>query len=109
MGPPRLGQRAFSVGVVNSLGGNFVRQRHLYSRINFKFNRAAALAEWVPFVERIDLGCASNLMRVLICLAGPLPRLCKRSDIKFKSPTISALVVQVPISLRNAVRAHQSV
>ena len=45
-GAPRLGQRAFSVGVVNSLGGNFVRQRHLYSRINFKFNRAAALAEW---------------------------------------------------------------
>ena len=43
---PRLGPRAFSISVVNSFGGNFVWDRHLYSRTNFKLNRAAALAEW---------------------------------------------------------------
>ena len=43
---PRLGPRAFSGSVVDSLGGNFVWARHLYSRINFKLNRAATLAEW---------------------------------------------------------------
>jgi len=42
---PRLGPRAFSVSLVNSFGGSFV-WRHLYPRINFKLNRAAALAEW---------------------------------------------------------------
>ena len=42
---PRLGPRAFSISVVNSLDGGFVC-RHLYSRANFKLNRAAALAEW---------------------------------------------------------------
>ena len=44
-GAPRLGPRPFSISVVNSFGGNFVR-RHLYPRTNFKLNRAAALAEW---------------------------------------------------------------
>ncbi len=42
---PRLGPRAFSVGVVNSLGV-ILFGCHLYSRTNFKLNRAAALAEW---------------------------------------------------------------
>jgi hypothetical protein len=42
---PRLGPRAFSVGSVDSFGDNFVGH-HLYSRTNFKLNRAAALAEW---------------------------------------------------------------
>jgi hypothetical protein len=42
---PRLGPRAFSIRVVNSLSWSFVC-RHLYSRTNFKLNRAAALAEW---------------------------------------------------------------
>ena len=42
----RLGPRAFSGSVVDSLGGNFVWARHLYSRTNFKLTRAAALAEW---------------------------------------------------------------
>ena len=37
----RLGHWGFSVGVVDLLGGS-----HLYPRINFKRNRAAALAEW---------------------------------------------------------------
>ena len=41
----RLGPRPFSISVVNSFEGNFV-WRHLYSRINFKQTRAAALAEW---------------------------------------------------------------
>jgi len=44
---PRLGPRAFSISVVDSFGANFVwGARHLYSRTNFKLNRAAALAEW---------------------------------------------------------------
>ena len=34
-------------------------------------NRAAALAEWRQLLTRIDLGCASNVMRVLICLTAP--------------------------------------
>ena len=43
---PRLVPRAFSVGVVDSLKGSCVLERHLYLRNNFKLNRAAALAEW---------------------------------------------------------------
>ena len=43
---PRLGPRPFSISLVNSFGGNFVWQLHLYSRTNSKLNRAAALAEW---------------------------------------------------------------
>ena len=43
---PRLGPRAFSVSVVDSLKGSFVWGRHLYSRANFKLNLAAAIAEW---------------------------------------------------------------
>ena len=43
---PRLGPRAFSIGLVNSFGGNFVWNCHLYSRTNFKLNRTAALTEW---------------------------------------------------------------
>jgi len=42
----RLGPWALSISVVNSFGGGFVWLRHLYSPINFKLNRAAALAEW---------------------------------------------------------------
>ena len=42
---PRLGHWAFSISLVNSFGGSFV-WRHLYPRINFKLNRAAAIAEW---------------------------------------------------------------
>jgi hypothetical protein len=49
--PPILGPRVSDHGplvlaVVNSFGGNFVWTGHLYSRTNFKLNRAAALAEW---------------------------------------------------------------
>jgi hypothetical protein len=43
---PRLGPRAFSVSGVNSSRGSFVWQLHLYSRLNFKRNRATALTEW---------------------------------------------------------------
>ena len=43
---PRLGPRAFSISLVDSFGDNFVWTVHLYSRTNFKLNRAAALAEW---------------------------------------------------------------
>jgi hypothetical protein len=42
----RRGHQPFSISLVNSFGGNFVWQLHLYSRDNFKLNRAAALAEW---------------------------------------------------------------
>ena len=42
----RLEPRGFSVGFVKSLGRGFVARLGLYSRINFKLNRAAALAEW---------------------------------------------------------------
>ena len=45
-----------------------VQDCHFYSRLNFKLNRAAALAEVASIIERIDLGCTSNLMRVLIGL-----------------------------------------
>ena len=48
---PRLGPRAFNISVVNSFGGGFVWLRHLYWRINFKLNRAAALAEWCQLLS----------------------------------------------------------
>ena len=34
------------VSVQSSVSNHFNQERHLYSRVNFKFNRAAALAEW---------------------------------------------------------------
>jgi putative transposase len=34
------------VSIHASIQNHFNQQRHLYSRINFKLNRAAALAEW---------------------------------------------------------------
>ena len=43
---PRLGHRAFSVSVVNSFRLGFVWVYNFYSHLNFKLNRAAALAEW---------------------------------------------------------------
>ena len=42
----RLGPRAFSISVVNSLEDGFVGGNHVYSCTNFKLTRAAALAEW---------------------------------------------------------------
>ena len=50
---PRLGPRAFSISLVNSFGVNFVWQLQLYSRTNFKLNRAAALAERLLFLSSI--------------------------------------------------------
>ena len=43
---PRLGPRAFSISLVNSLGKGFVWLYNFYSHLNFKLNRATALAEW---------------------------------------------------------------
>ena len=43
---PRLGPRAFSISLVNSFGGNFVWTAISIHALNFKLNRAAALAEW---------------------------------------------------------------
>jgi len=34
------------VSIHASIQNHFKQQRHLYSRINFKVSRAAALAEW---------------------------------------------------------------
>ena len=34
-----------------SLQNHFNQERHLYSRLNFKLNRAAALAEWRQFLS----------------------------------------------------------
>ena len=42
----RLAPRALSTGVVVSLGEGFVWDGYLYSRTNFKLNRAAVLAKW---------------------------------------------------------------
>ena len=58
------GSGGFSVGVLSHLR-IVLFGRHLYSRINFKLNRAAALAEC------IDLGCASNRMRIVIGATAP--------------------------------------
>ena len=38
--------REFSVSVHALVHNHFNHERHLYSRENFKLNRAAALAEW---------------------------------------------------------------
>jgi len=37
------------VAVCASIHNHFNRERHLYSRANFKLNRAAALSEWRQF------------------------------------------------------------
>ena len=63
---PRLGPRAFSISLVNSFGGNFVR---LYILFTTNFKLTVPLSRRVAsIIERIDLGCASNPMRVLISL-----------------------------------------
>ena len=49
-----------------------LHERHLYSRTDFKLNRAAALAEWRQLLTRIDLGYASDLMPVFIKLTAPM-------------------------------------
>ena len=54
------------------VGYEGLQERHLCSRANFKLNRAAALAERRQLLTRIDLGCASNLMRVLISVTASL-------------------------------------
>ena len=67
----RLGPRPFSINLVNSFGGNFVL---LYISIHaliqdkpYRGSRRVA-----PVIERIDLGCASNRMGVLISLTAPV-------------------------------------
>ena len=45
----RLGPRGFNIGNTKLLEWSFVRLAHLYSHLNFKLNRAAALTEWRPW------------------------------------------------------------
>ena len=45
--------------------------RTLDSAINFKLNRAAALAEWLSIIERIDFDCPINLILAIISLTAP--------------------------------------
>ena len=67
---PRLGPRPFSISLVNSFGGNFVwmpsRFTHRFQAEPCRCSRRVA-----SIIERIDLGCASNPMRVLISLTAP--------------------------------------
>ena len=60
-------------------------------------------------IERIDLGCASNLMRVLISLTAPLwPNMSKASDAMFKGINDTerrAFVASLQTILRN-IRKH---
>jgi hypothetical protein len=68
---PRLGPRAFSISVVNSLGGKFclVTASLLSHQVHAKpCNCSRRVA---PIIERIDSGCASNPMQVLIRLTAP--------------------------------------
>tara|TARA_B110000902_G_scaffold2720_1_gene3031 strand:- start:3336 stop:3578 length:243 start_codon:yes stop_codon:yes gene_type:complete len=36
------------------VGGEWLQERHLYSRIAFKLNRAAALVEWRQFLSALS-------------------------------------------------------
>ena len=64
---PRLGPRPFSTSLINSFGGNFVWTPPLFTH-QFQANPCRCSRRVASIIERIDLGCASNLMRVLISL-----------------------------------------
>ena len=66
----RLVPQAFIISPINSFEGNFVRTPPL---LRYQFQAAACwYSRWLASItERIDLGCTSNLMRVLIFLTAP--------------------------------------
>ena len=68
----RLGYWGLYCWCFRNIGACFCWDTHLYSRTNFKLNRAAALAEWRQLLTRIDLGYASDLMRFFIKLTAPM-------------------------------------
>ena len=67
----RLGPRPFSISVVNSFGGNFVRMPSLFPH-QFQAEPCRCSLRVSSIIERIDLGCASNPMGVLIYLTAPV-------------------------------------
>jgi len=67
---PRLGPRAFTISVINSFGGNFVRMPPLFTH-QFQAEPHHCSRRVASIIERIDSGCASNPMRVLISLTAP--------------------------------------
>ena len=51
-----------------------------------------------PIIERIDLGCASNLMRVLISLTAALPKIIRASRDHLPQLGLAALPVHNVLS-----------
>jgi hypothetical protein len=54
-----------------SVSNHFNQERHLYSRLNYKLNRAAALAEWRLLCSASVHANAGKLRLVGICLTPP--------------------------------------
>ena len=68
---PRLGPWPFSTSLINSFGGNFVRMPSLFTH-QFQAEPCCCSLRVASIVERIELGLASNLMRVLNSLTAPV-------------------------------------
>ena len=65
---PRLGPRAFSIRVVDSFGGNFVWPYISTHAPIYQYKPCRCYRWVVLIIERIDSGCASNVLGVLIRL-----------------------------------------
>jgi len=67
------------VAVHASVQNHFNQERHLYSRRNFKRNRAAARVEWRALDAPQETVTLSLWRLVLICLTAPIPSLKSKS------------------------------
>ena len=87
---------------------NFVWATSLFTQ-HFQAKPCRCSRGVASIIERIDLGCASNLMRVLISLTAPLwPNMSKASDAMFKGINDTerrAFVASLQTILRN-IRKH---
>ena len=94
---PRLGPRAFSISVVNSFRGNFVRMPPLFTH-QFQAEPCRGSRREASIIERINLGCASNLMPVLVSL----------SHVHFCGDMISPKhsIVKAPLGTIAAITRH---
>ena len=67
----RLGPQGFSVGVLDSLKHGFVGTRTSI-QVQFQAKPCRCSSRVASIIERIDLSCASNLLRVLISLTAAI-------------------------------------
>ncbi len=68
------------VAVHASVHNLFNTERHLYSRENFKHNRAADLAEWRGLFAALQIVLLRKRRRVRICLTAPATKIATCKD-----------------------------